>query len=328
MFFKREKYKFNSKTLQYEKLKFSYKKFFYNFFKQSFLSILCGVVFVVLFSIFYPIYKKSSIERENIFLKEKVFDLSKQINLINIELDKYSSRDKDIYRSLMGLPEDKVNEVLRESGIGGRNTYPDLDGYSNSELVKQTFKNLEKIKTKLKAQSKSQQELISEVVQNKEYFEKAPVLQPIKNNDLIRISSNFGYRLHPILGIMQLHSGLDLLANTGTKVYASGSGVVTTAGSIASTGYGIEVIIDHEVRNLSSRYAHLSKLHVKKGDKVLRGQLIGEVGSTGLSTAPHLHYEILVNGNAVNPLRYMFAPSVETYETMVKEAKYKSSSMD
>ena len=325
--FKKEKYKFNPTTLQYEKVKFSFKKFFIGFFKHSFTAIIAGFCFVVLFVIIFPKIRKDSLENENKFLKERLEQLSKKVDSYNKQLDQLSKNDNNIYRSLFGLPKDTVGLRLREAGIGGTNNYASLGGYSSSELIKITLKKLDKIENKIKVQEKSQKELLTEVVNNKKFFENAPVLQPLRQNDIIRIASDFGYRKHPILGVLHFHKGIDISAHTGTKVYASGSGVVAEVGN-RNDGYGNNIVINHKVRGLSSRYAHLSKILVNYGDVVKRGQVIGLVGSTGLSTSPHLHYEIMKNGEVINPLRFMFAPSVEVYDALIKEARYKNLSMD
>jgi murein DD-endopeptidase MepM/ murein hydrolase activator NlpD len=150
-----------------------------------------------------------------------------------------------------------------------------------------------------------------------------PVLQPIHVNELTRIGSFYGYRPHPILGVVHMHHGLDLVAPTGTPVYASGDGKVSDVErNNTGSGYGNSVLIDHGVNGLSSRYAHLNSIDVKPGQKVRRGEKIGTGGSTGLSTAPHLHYEILIYGSTINPLRYMITPSASEYEQLIKGTTY------
>lgn len=114
------------------------------------------------------------------------------------------------------------------------------------------------------------------------------------------ISSRFGQRRHPVAGNWHRHSGVDFAAGTGTPVSATGSGTVTRSGWAGN--YGYMVVIDHG-DGVETRYAHLSRLDVAKGSKVDEGHQIGLVGSTGRSTGPHLHYEIRVNGAAVDPLR-------------------------
>jgi murein DD-endopeptidase MepM/ murein hydrolase activator NlpD len=127
-----------------------------------------------------------------------------------------------------------------------------------------------------------------------------------------RMTSDYGMRTHPVLGRRKHHKGVDLAAPTGTPVYATADGIIGRADR--SRSYGLVIYVDHGA-DLETRYAHLSKLAVAKGERVRKGDLIGYVGSTGRSTGPHLHYEVRVDGLAVNPIPYM----VET-ETQIAAA--------
>jgi len=146
-----------------------------------------------------------------------------------------------------------------------------------------------------------------------------PHIQPISNKELTRFGSPFGYRIHPILKYRRMHYGVDLTAPTGTKVYASGDGIVVQ--SDWASGYGYVVKINHGYGYLTV-YGHLSKLIAKPGEKVKRGDIIGLVGSTGLSTSPHLHYEVRINGVAVNPVNfYSNDLSDDDYHKMIQASE-------
>ncbi|QIQ88250.1 MAG: M23 family metallopeptidase [Erythrobacter sp.] len=146
----------------------------------------------------------------------------------------------------------------------------------------------------------------------------APVEQPVISVPSrmplsgFRMTSDYGMRTHPVLGRRRHHKGVDLAAPTGTPVYATADGMIERAEF--SRSYGLVIYADHGA-GLETRYAHLSKLAVAEGERVKKGDLIGYVGSTGRSTGPHLHYEVRVDGVAVNPIPYM----VET-ETQVAAA--------
>ena len=116
------------------------------------------------------------------------------------------------------------------------------------------------------------------------------------------LTSDYGMRTHPVLGGRRSHKGVDLAAPSGTPVYATADGVVERADWFSS--YGLFIRVEHGAE-LETRYAHLSRLAVSAGDRVSKGDLIGYVGSTGRSTGPHLHYEVRVGGEAVNPMPYM-----------------------
>ncbi|MBA3286220.1 MAG: M23 family metallopeptidase, partial [Nitrosopumilus sp.] len=154
-----------------------------------------------------------------------------------------------------------------------------------------------------------------------------PAIQPISNKDLGRMASGFGYRIHPIYKTARMHSGIDFTAPIGTEIYSTGNGKVE---SIESTGrgYGNNVVIDHGY-GYKSLYAHLSKIVVKRGQKLVRGDLIGYVGSTGTSTAPHLHYEVIKNGVKVNPINFFFNDLTPAeYEKMLEMSSQVNQSFD
>ncbi len=163
----------------------------------------------------------------------------------------------------------------------------------------ETARKLDKIRKKIYVQSLSFDELIHFAREKGEMLSCIPAIQPLSNKDLKRTASGFGWRIHPIYKISKFHSGMDFTAPSGTEVYATGNGVVYQVKS-ARRELGNHIIIDHGF-GYQSVYAHLSGFNVKAGQKVKRGDTIGFVGSTGLSTAPHLHYEVRVNGKHVDP---------------------------
>ncbi|MGB4845048.1 MAG: M23 family metallopeptidase, partial [Ferruginibacter sp.] len=130
-----------------------------------------------------------------------------------------------------------------------------------------------------------------------------PAIQPISNKQLTRIASGFGYRIHPIYGIAKMHNGLDFTAPQGTPIYATGDGVVTTAG--VGTGTGNHVIINHGY-GYETEYMHMLRIKTRVGQRVKRGEVIGWVGNTGASTGPHVHYEVHINGTPVDPVYFFF----------------------
>jgi murein DD-endopeptidase MepM/ murein hydrolase activator NlpD len=149
---------------------------------------------------------------------------------------------------------------------------------------------------------------------------------PVSNNDLKRTASGWGMRIHPIYKILRFHFGMDFTAVTGTEVFATGIGIVKLAGR--ETGYGNTVVIDHGF-GYETYYAHLNRLNVHVGQKVNRGDVIGFVGSTGTSTAPHLHYEVSKNGQKVNPQNYYFQDLTPAeYEKMIAISSNMGQSFD
>ena len=325
---KKPKYIFNPETIQYEKIKFSFKKLVFKAIPHFIVAICCGIGSMFLYIAIYDNPETKIVKRENRFLRENISKAEKKLVNFDKELNEIAKRDNYIYR--ITYEQDTIPYTIRNSGIGGKDMYTNLEGYSSSDIVKDVAKKLDQLERKFQVQTKSYLELINEANKKQKYFSNAPIMQPLHTNQLTRFSSSFGYRLHPILKFLQFHSGVDLTAPIGTPVYASGDGIVKKVSDNAfdNTGYGKHIDIDHQIDGLSSRYGHLSKIIVKEGQTVKRGEKIGEVGNTGLSTAPHLHYEIRVYNEAVNPLRYMLTPSPEEYEQLIKMSEKISNSFD
>ena len=325
---KTSKYIFNPETIQYEKIKFSFRKLIYKSIPHFIVAIGCGIGAMFLYIALYDSPEVKILRRENRFLRENIAKAEKKLNNFDKELNEIAQRDNYIYR--ITYEQDTIPYTIRNSGIGGKEMYANFEGYSSSDIVKDVAKKLDQLERKFHVQTQSYIDLMNEATTKQKYFSNAPILQPIHINQLTRFSSGFGYRKHPILKFLQEHKGIDLTAPVGTPVYAAGDGVIKSSNenSFSNTGYGKFIDIDHQIDGLSSKYAHLSKIIVKEGQTVKRGEKIGEVGNTGLSTAPHLHYEIRINGEAVNPLRFMLTPSATEYEQLIKMAEKLSSSFD
>ena len=233
-------------------------------------------------------------------------------------------RDDNIYRVIFEA--EPIPSSIRQAGIGGVDRYEKLKGYSNSDLIIETQKRMDKILGQLYVQSKSFDDVF-DLAKNKErMLVSIPAIQPINNKDLRRIGSYFGNRVDPFYKVRKFHEGIDFSAAIGTEVYATGNGVVI--GAERNEGYGNEVVIDHGY-SYKTCYAHLSRIFVKPGQKILRGQIIGYVGNTGKSTSPHLHYEIRKNDIAINPIYFFFNDlTPEEFQTMLELSSRPSQTMD
>ena len=205
--------------------------------------------------------------------------------------------------------------------------YAQLKDLPESEIISATLQKLESIEKHAYVQSKSYDEL-AKMIKNKEaMLASIPAIQPVANKDLKRIASGFGYRIDPVYKTPRMHSGLDFTAETGTPVYATGDGVVEIAGS-QGDGYGNKVVIKHGY-GYETLYAHNSKILVRVGASVKRGQTIALVGSTGKSTGPHCHYEVWKNGVKIDPVNYFFNDlTPEQYDQMLKIAEQSNQAFD
>jgi murein DD-endopeptidase MepM/ murein hydrolase activator NlpD len=321
------KYKFNPETLQYEKITFSFKRFILRAIQFSFSSIIFGAGLMFVYILVYDSPEEKILKRENRILKETLKEINIKLDNTDKLLDDIAKRDNYIYRST--FQQDSISYDIRNAGTGGTNRYKHLEGYESTDVLIETSKKLDKVEQKLKVQENSFRDIIAEIRKNEKFYKNFPFLQPIRTNELTRIGSFYGYRPHPILGVVHMHQGIDLVAPTGTPVYASGDGIVKSIErNNTRSGYGNSVLIDHQVNGFASRYAHLHTIEVREGQKVKRGQRIGTVGNTGLSTSPHLHYEIIINGATTNPLRFMITPKPDEYEQLIKLTEHKGVSFD
>ena len=238
-------------------------------------------------------------ELEKMELQYKV--LNKKFKQTQEVLEDLENRDEYVYRSFFELT--PIDKDVRKSGFGGTDRYADFSSLTYADLVKETSENLDIINKRLVIQSKSLDEIVESAKKKDEMFRHLPAIQPIAAKDLKHIASGYGMRLHPILKIGKMHWGTDFAAATGTPIYATGDATVKQAGN--SGGYGNVVVLDHGY-GYETVYGHMSKIKAKQGQKVKRGDIIGFVGSTGLSTGPHLHYEVHKNGERVDPMHFFY----------------------
>jgi murein DD-endopeptidase MepM/ murein hydrolase activator NlpD len=319
------KYYYDSETLSYKKItpkKGSFLKKFLFAVSTFLLAMVVG--FVVLYN-FFETPNEKALKRENEFLKLNGELHKKRIVQFEKVLEDLQERDNNIYRTFFELS--PIPEEQRTAGFGGVNRYKSLEGFDNSEMIIDVTKNMDILSKQLYIQSKSLDEIVKLAENKEELLAAIPAIQPVKNEDLTRMASGFGWRTDPFLKTRKKHYGMDFTAPRGAKVYATGPGKVIRADASAS-GFGKHIRIDHGFGYVSL-YAHLSKYNVRKGQKVKRGDLIGFVGNTGRSQAPHLHYEIRKNKERINPINFYYGNlSPAEFEEMQKAAQIEGQSLD
>ncbi len=293
------------------------------------LTIVAAFLFMLLgFVAFTPIFespKQKEVNRQLEFVKLNEELHSKKIVQLEKILSEIQDRDNNIYRLYFEV--NPIPEEQRKAGFGGLNRYKALEGFDNSKMVIDVTKNMDILSKQLYVQSKSLDEIVK-LAENKEGLLAAmPAIQPVKNEDLTRMASGYGWRSDPFTKARKKHWGMDFTSPVGTPIYASGDGVVERADQ-NSSGYGKHIRIDHGF-GFISLYAHMSKYNVRKGQKVKRGNLIGFVGNTGRSQGPHLHYEIIKNGVKINPIDFYYGNlTPEEFEAMQKAAQIEGQSLD
>lgn len=319
------KYSFNPESLSYDQIKLSPRQKIFKFLRGVVLLLSVSFVFLLILSLFFDTPGEKIQKRENKQLLYQYELLNQKVEKMEQSMDEIQQHDDNIYRLIFGI--DPVSENVRKAGVGGSNPYKELEQYSKSELLIETSKKIDNLTRRMVVQTESYDNIMKLVQDKEKFLASIPAISPIADRNLKRFASGYGYRIHPIYRTLKMHKGIDLTAPTGTKVYATGGGKVISAG-YATGGYGIKVIIDHGY-GYKTLYAHLNKVNVKVGKRVARGDVIGEVGSTGRSTAPHLHYEVRKNDQTENPVNYYYTDlTPEEYEEMINVSSQMTMSFD
>ena len=321
------KYYYDSENLAYKRIQTKKRKRFGYIVLFLVSSALFGfLIFLLLINTSYfetPKDKIQAREIEALALNYKV--LNKKLDLMDDVLEAIENRDNNIYRIYFNTS--PISEEERKAGFGGVNRYKDLQGFNNSELMENTTKRVDILTKELVIQSKSLDEIVALAKQKEKLLAAIPAIQPVKNEDLKHMASGYGYRSDPFTKIRKFHYGMDFTAKTGTPIYATGDGVVYKADASLS-GYGNHVEINHGY-GYKTLYAHLSKYNCRPGQRVKRGDIIGYVGSTGRSQAPHLHYEVFKGSERVNPLNFYYGSiSAKEYIEISKLANQENQSLD
>jgi len=270
-----------------------------------------------------PKNRKQAREIENLKLRYAI--LNKKMEEVEDVIKFIEDRDNNLYRVYFNTS--AIPEEERKAGFKDANRYKDLEGYDNSQLVTNTTKRIDVLRKELAIQSKSLDDILKLAKAKDKLLAAIPAIQPVRNENLKRMVSGFGYRTDPFTKTRKMHEGMDFTSKTGTPIYATGDGVVARADNTVS-GFGNHIVIRHGF-GYETLYAHLSKYKCRAGQRVKRGDIIGLVGSTGRSEGPHLHYEVHKNGRVVNPLNFYYGNiSAVEYVAIAQLANQENQSLD
>ena len=317
-------YKYNPKTQAYDRIYPTFKHRVITALRRFFANAgVAAVIFVILIMIFgLPSEKELKSENSRLLSQYKL--MSRELDNALAVLEDIRMRDDNLYRVMFNA--DPIPEDVRQFDFAGTARYDSLESMDNARLVIATTAKLDLLKRQLYVQSNSFDEIVQMYRGKDEMYKCIPAIQPVANKNLKQMASGYGNRIDPIYGTVRYHAGMDFSAAVGTDIYATGDGTVEDAGW--ESGYGNCVVIDHGY-GYKTRYAHMSRIGVRRGEKVIRGQVIGEVGNTGKSTGPHLHYEVIVKGRTVNPVNYYYMDlTPEEYDEMIKVAETRGNMMD
>ena len=321
----RKEYIYNPQTLDFEEYKPSRRKLFGRFILFIFSAAILGFGVLTLIQNIVGSPKERMLTREIEFMKLQYDIINDKIENIDEHLVEMQDRDDNIYRMIFEA--EPIPTSVRKAGYGGTNRYEALNGYENSAIIIETAKKIDMIESQMNVQSKSFDDVYDMAKNKAQMLSCIPAIMPVKDVDIYRISSHFGYRTDPFYKIQKMHSGIDFSAPIGTRIYSTGDGVVEKVVK-GNSGYGNNIVIDHGY-GYKTRYAHLSKTHVTVGQKVKRGEYIAEVGNSGKSTAPHLHYEVIKNNKAINPINFFFNDlTPEEYDKILELSEKPSMTMD
>ena len=318
------KYHYNSHTLKYEKVKTSTRTWALRALGFLTSSFAFGMFLLYIGFTFIDSPKEKQLQREVDQMALQYNIMQERMKQVEAAMEHMQHRDDNIYRVIFEA--DPISADVRQAGFGGVNRYKNLEHFSNSNLMIETAKKLDYISKALYVQSKSYDELTEMAKSKAEMMASIPAIQPVDARKVKSGISGFGTRIHPVYKIRKRHTGIDFTAPSGTPIYATGNGKVEAAGM--DGGYGRRVILDHGY-SYKTLYGHMSRIGVKVGQQVKRGDLIGYVGSSGLSTGPHLHYEVHKNGTPVNPINFIYNDlNPVEYAAILESASQENQSFD
>lgn len=322
---RKQKYYYNSKTQSYEKAKSTWRwKLLKGIIYVGSVCALAIGLSIIIFNYFETPQEKIA-NRELAKMEDEYLVLTQRVQNIEGLIEELGKRDDNIYRVIFEA--EPISEEVRKSGIGGGNQYSDLLNLPKGKLIRNTKLKVDQIEKQIAVQSKSYEELKSLLEDKEEMLASIPAIQPIPEIESVYLASGFGMRYHPIYKTRKMHTGIDFSALEGTEVHVTGDGVVEKVQK-DKTGYGYHIVVNHDF-GYKTLYAHLSEIDVQRGEQVSRGQTIGKSGNTGTSTAPHLHYEVILNDAKINPVHFFFNDlTPEEYEQIVERAELSNQSFD
>lgn len=323
----KEKFIYNTHTLRYEKVTESKWQRVIRVLGFICAVLFTGFIFMLMAHRWFPSPNEKALLEEIKHMEAQYAEVNEDVNGLRSVLEKVQERDAYAHRMVFGM--DPIDEGVWEGGIGGHDKYENLRRYKAGEVMVEVEQNVDRLKRQLNLQSHSLDTILQMAKEKEALLAAMPSMKPVRSDKLARrvnLLSGFGMRIHPIYKVPKMHYGIDFTAPRGTPIQATGAGKVVKAGR--GSGYGNQVIIDHGY-GYKTLYAHMHRIDVKVGQEVTRGQQIGLVGSTGSSTAPHCHYEVIYKGEKVNPIHYcMDGLSPEEYQDLVRAAEMSNQSFD
>lgn len=325
---RKEKFVYNIHTLTYEKVVVPIKTRVWQLFGFFSVVLLTAVLLLIALYTYFPSPREQELLSEIDQMKYKYGQLNEQIGMMSKVLQNVQARDANVHRSVFGM--EPIDKDVWMAGVGGHDVHPELTTFKYSgDAIRVTLDKIDLLARQITLQSQSLDTLQNLANNQQNMLASMPSIKPVREDKLqktMTLLSGFGYRVHPVYKVRKFHAGVDFPARSGTAIQAAGDGTVVEAGW--HQGYGNCVKISHGY-GYETLYGHMFRMNVRPGEKVKKGQKIGEVGDTGLSTAPHLHYEVHYKGNPINPINFcMDQLSPLEYQALVRMANAGSQSLD
>jgi murein DD-endopeptidase MepM/ murein hydrolase activator NlpD len=325
---RKEKFVYNIHTLTYEKVVVPFKTRILQAFGFFSVVLLTSVLLLIALYTYFPSPREQELLREIEQMDYKFAQLNEQLDMMSKVLVNIQERDADVHRAVFGM--DPIDEDVWNGGIGGHDAHPEAAAFKyGANSLRVSLEKMDKLSRQLALQSQSLDTLQELASDKQRMLASIPSIKPVREDRLqksMNVLSGFGYRIHPVYKVKKFHEGVDFPARVGTAIQATGDGVVKEAGW--HQGYGKCVRISHGY-GYETWYAHMSTINVRVGEKVKKGHKIGAVGDTGLSTAPHLHYEVHYKGQPVNPINFcMDGLTPVEYQSLVNSANKANQSLD
>ena len=318
----KSQFKFNPEELNYNSLDKNLGARIWRVVIYGFAVIVMALLLNVVYSLFFDTPRERQIRRENEILQQQYQELSERKSQVDTVMQEIQRIDRDIYRLIFDA-EPVQTEVFTRSGM----TFQHLLHSATEDVVYYTARKSDSLMQHNRETALLFDVLMIKGENRKEMLAVLPAIQPIRNPDLSLIASGFGHRIHPIYKIMKMHTGIDFSAPVGTPVMAAGRGTVESV-TRSARGLGNQILIDHGY-GYKTLYACMDQLLVRSGSTVKRGEVIGTVGESGLSVAPHLHYEVHLKGEPVNPIDYFFLElTPQQYDQVIQFSSMSGQSFD
>lgn len=319
-----KKYYYNTSTHRFEKLVVPIRTKLLRVFGFLSASTVTALIIVTIAFRFLESPREKRFNKDMQQMQERYGLLQQELGELNKSVQELENRDDDVYRSIFEAPPlpDSIRYGKKYTADSGRYRYT-----ATEALLKRIGDDVTMLRNRVRVQQRSY-DTLEKLVQTKEQMlASIPAIQPVSNKDLSRIASGFGYRIDPVYKTPKMHTGLDFAAAQGTPIYATADGIVSTSG-FDDGGYGNHVIVNHGY-GYQTLYGHMIRVKSRAGERVKRGQVIGWVGSTGKSTGPHCHYEVIRNGQKIDPVHFFFNDlGPADYERLVRIAAASGQSFD